>query len=109
MKNYLYILLIFTFTFMSVGFKQNTKSQDRMPIHFGKCIDVLDVIIKKEKGDSIAAYIFFKKNYYLIEDSGYVKCRLREKNIYEYFSDSLNVNKMCISKVKTHSSDFIYR
>lgn len=109
MKNYIYILLIFTFTYISVAFKQNPENPDRIPIHFGKCINVLDLIIKKEKGDSIAAYIFFKKNYYLIEDSGYVKCRLKNKDIYEYFSDSLHVNTMCISKVKTHSSDFIYR
>ena len=88
------------------GFNQKKENYERLPIHQGKCINVINLLIEKEKGDSLTAYRFFKKNYLLIKDDGYVKCNVRDNNLYKYFSSSEKRDTRCISKVKLYYNKF---
>lgn len=94
--------LIIIFLFLDISLKNEyvaaqTKTED--PIIFsGKCIDVLNSLILHFEKDSTTAVLFFKKNYFIIENKGYQRCRLSNEKVYNYFSDLKQKETRCILK-----------
>jgi hypothetical protein len=89
-----FLLILFCSSFG--GYHTQSDKYYRLPVHKGKCIHVIRLLIEKEKGDTLRASQLFKKNYLLIHDNAYRKCEVKTKEVYKFFSQEKN--KYCISK-----------